>query len=70
MKYIVTISDGKGRIIGFKSDSRNAKKHLRERVGTKNGAVCIIHTLSEKYVSACGYSDEFGFFYMNYQLKR
>ena len=53
----------------FESTSRNAKKHLRDKSPSQDGApqdgsVCEVCTMRGKAVSACAYSVERGYYYV------
>ena len=63
-KYKITVTNGNGGRKEFESASRNAKKHLRDNYGAQGGARCIVRTKNGETVSACEYSDEFGYYYI------
>lgn len=63
MKYIIKLSCN-GYRKEFESDSRNAKRHLRENIGPMGGARCIVQKHNGEAVSGCEYSDEFGYYYI------
>lgn len=63
-KYKITVSNGCGGRKEFESASRNAKKHLRDNYGTQGGARCVVRKMNGETVSACEYSDEFGYYYI------
>ena len=57
--YFVEIFDGRGRDICFLSKSRNARKHLRDRLPPSSAAKCIIYSANgEHVISACGYDEK------------
>lgn len=66
-KYRITVSNGNGWAREFVSTSRNARKHLADNYGTQNGATCIVRTQAGAVVSACEYSDEFGYNYIYWE---
>ena len=63
-KYKITATNGSGWRKEYESASRNAKKHLRDNYGAQDGARCIVRTQAGAVVSACEYSDEFGYYYI------
>lgn len=53
MKYIIEVNGAR-----FESNSRNAKKHLRDNGGNQ----CLVFTKSGKLISGARYSDEAGYY--------
>ena len=47
----------------FTSNSRNARQHAFDHVGTSGGAGCNVFTVGGKFVSGVRYSDEKRDFY-------
>lgn len=62
-KYQITVSNGQGWWRTFTDSSRNAKQHLINTYGPMDGARCVVRTMDGLTVSACVYSDEFGYYY-------
>ena len=59
VKYLVEIFDGRGEDVCFFSSSRNARKHLRDRLPPSSAAKCIVYSANgEKVISACGYDEK------------
>lgn len=53
------IIDGRGQDVCFFSKSRNARKHLRDRLPPSSAAKCIVYSSDgETVISACGYDEK------------
>lgn len=59
MKYLIEIFGARGEDVCFFSSSRNARKHLRDRIPPSSAAKCIVHSADgENVISACAYDEK------------
>lgn len=59
MKYYVEVSDGDSWRYSFYSSSRNARKHLRDRVPQSSAGACVVYSANgERVISACTYDEK------------
>lgn len=69
MKYYVEVFDeGSGYVDCFFSSSRNARKHLRDRLPQTSAGKCVVYHLTniDRVISACAYDEKGVIRYINW----